>query len=137
MFGEMAAESQLSFADVKEATSETQARIREGAPDPLPHLEGLLGPLAGYEGGSIWIGVTSRTVVGENIWGEGGITLKVAEMLENEELGAEAGGVNGKDQGNSILAPSQGRRSESRTTGLRGDVGVGSHLRQKWGKYAY
>lgn len=41
-------------------------------------------------------------------------SLKVAEMSGNNVLDAEAGGV--KDQGNSILLPSSGKGSKSRTT---------------------
>lgn len=45
-------------------------------------------------------GVVEETVTGKG-WenATSGITLKVAEMSENDVLDAEAGGMKGKDQG--------------------------------------
>lgn len=39
-----------------------------------------------------------------------GIMFKVAEMLANDVLDAEAGRVNGEDEGNSTLVPLGGER---------------------------
>lgn len=46
---------------------------------------------------------------------DSGITLEMEEISENDVLGAEAGGVKGKDQGKCILILSRGRRSMNRT----------------------